>query len=75
MDADLLFKNIDKIVAAVTSATTIFFVWLTYRRSNKIRKLQEEKEYLKKRIHRTSSKLNPETDRLLIMEAKKACKS
>jgi hypothetical protein len=72
MDADLVFKNIDKIIAGVTSLTTIIFGWLTYKRSNKIKKLEEEKDYLRKRIHRTTSKLNPETHRLLIKEAKRS---
>jgi hypothetical protein len=50
----------------------VIFRWRIYKKSNQIRKLQEEKDYLRKRIHRISGILNPETDRLLIKEAKRS---
>ena len=72
MDADLIFKSIITIVAVVASLTTVIFRWRIYKKSNQISRLQEEKESLIKKIHRTSSKLDPETDRLIIKEAKRS---
>lgn len=57
---------IELILAGVFGASTMVLGFLTYRRNNQVKKLEEETEYLKKEIHRSTSKVDPESDRRLI---------
>lgn len=57
------------IIDGILGIFTIIFGWLTYSKSNKIKALEEEKEYLKKKIHKVTSKVDPESDRKLLVQA------
>ena len=57
------------IVTAITSLTTIIFAIVTYLKENKIKKLEEEISYLKRKVHRVTSKVSPDSDLRLIKEA------
>ena len=65
-----VFSDIQNIISALTAFSTVYLGVLTYRRSNEIRDLKEENEHLKKAVHKVTSKVDPESDRKLILEAK-----
>ena len=64
-----MLSNIQSIIAGLTSFTTVYLGVKAYRKNNEINKLKEEKEYLRKKIHKITSKVNPESDRILIKKA------
>ena len=64
-----ILSNIQSIITGLTSFTTVYLGLKAYRKNNEINKLKEEKEYLRKKIHKITSKVNPESDRVLIKEA------
>lgn len=57
------------IVEGILAFSTITLGVLGYKQNNKVKRLDEEKEYLKKEIHKVSSKVDPESDRKLLMQA------
>lgn len=57
------------IVEGVLAVSTISLGVLGYRQNNKVKALEEEREYLKRTIHKVSSKVDPESDRKLLMGA------
>ena len=59
-------------IAALLSLLTALFGFSALRRGNKIRRLEEEIEELKLQNLRVSSTVNPESDRTLIINAKKS---
>jgi hypothetical protein len=67
-----ILENIAPIIASLASLLAGYLGFLTYRRATKIRQLEEENEYLKKKINRVTSKVDPESDRQLIEEAEKS---
>lgn len=67
-----ILENFAAIIASMASILAGYLGFLAYRRSNKVRQLEEENEYLIKKINRETSKVNPESDRQLIEEAKKS---
>lgn len=64
-----ILTNIQNIVSALTAFSTVYLGVLTYRRSNEVRILKEKNEYLKKTVHKITSKVDPESDRRLIVDA------
>lgn len=57
------------IVEGILAISTITLGSLSYKQNNKVKGLEEEKEYLKKEIHKVSSKVDPESDRKLLVQA------
>jgi len=60
------------LVDVVLAIATITFGISTYKKASKIRALEDEKEYLKRKIHKVSSKVDPESDRKLLMKAERS---
>jgi len=67
-----MLDAIYKIVAAIATLATVVLGAFSLERASKIKRLKQEIEDLKRKILRTSSKVNPETDRIIIKEAKSA---
>jgi len=65
-----VFADVQNIISALTAFSTVYLGVLTYRRSNEIRDLKEKNEHLKKAVHKITSKVDPESDRKLMLEAK-----
>ena len=65
-------EDLFKTIAALLSLLTALFGFFALRRGNEIRRLKEEIEELKRQNLRVSSKVNPESDRTLIVNAKKS---
>ena len=61
--------TIFKIIAAIATLATVILGTFSLERASKIKRLKQEIEDLKRKILRTSSKVNPETDRIIIIEA------
>ena len=59
-------------VDVVLAISTITLGILNYKKNNKIRALEDEKEYLKREIHKVTSKVDPESDRKLLMQAERS---
>jgi hypothetical protein len=57
------------IVEGILAISTVTLGILGYKQNTKVKKLEEEKEYLKKQIHKISSKVDPESDRKLLVQA------
>lgn len=57
------------LVAAALAVSTTTLGILNYRRSGRIRELEAQAEHLKRRIHKVSSKVDPEADRKLVLSA------
>lgn len=64
------FIDVVKFITALLALLVPVYVFLNYKSGQKLIPLQNEIEYLKTSIHRTTSKVNPESDRKLIQEAK-----
>jgi hypothetical protein len=69
---EVMIDNLYKILAAVASLATIIFGAFVVERTSTIKRLKQEIEDIKRKILRTSSKVNPETNCVLISEAKKS---
>ena len=65
-----MLDAIYKIIAAIATLATVILGAFSIERLSKIKRLKQEIEDLKRKILRTSSKVNPETDRIIIKEAK-----
>ncbi len=61
-----------KITAAVVTFASIALGAFTFRGRYKIKQLKQEIEYLKKKVHRVTSTVDPESDRRLIESAEKS---
>jgi len=57
------------IVESILAILTVTLGALGFKQNNKVKGLEEEKEYLKKEIHKISSKVDPESDRKLLVQA------
>lgn len=57
------------IVEGILAISTVALGVLGYKQNSKVKELEEEKEYLKKEIHKISSKVDPESDRKLLVQA------
>ncbi len=57
--------------ASLFVSTTLFAV-LNYRRGNRIADLEQERELLRRKVHKISSKINPESDRNLLLRAEES---
>jgi len=64
--------SIYKIIAAIATPATVILGTFSLERASKIKRLKQEIEDLKRKILKTSGKVNPETDRIIITEAKSA---
>lgn len=64
-----IFENIQNVITTVTSVATAVLGYLAYKKNNQIKSLKEKNEYLKKTVHKITSKVDPESDRKLIIEA------
>ena len=60
---------IEKLVLGVLAISTAILGYLSQKRSNKVKVLEEKIEYLERRINKKSSKVNPESGRMIIKEA------
>lgn len=58
-------------ILGISAMVSIILAWLNYRKSNQIKELEEERDYLKKSIHKVTSKVDPESDRKLLSQAPK----
>jgi len=67
-----MIDTLCKIIAAVASLATVIFGAFVVERTSTIKRLKQEIQDLKRKILRTSSKVNPETNRVIISEAKKS---
>lgn len=56
----------------ILAISTVTLGILGYRQSSRIKALDEEKEYLKKEIHKMSSRVDPESDRKLLVQARES---
>ena len=63
---------LSKIIASIAALATVVLGIFAIERTNKIKRLKQEIEDLKRRILRSSSKVDPETNRVIILEAKKS---
>lgn len=70
-DTNSVLSNIQTIIIGLTSFATVYLGILAYRKNNQIEQLKEEKEYLRKRIRKITSKADPESNRQLIKKAEK----
>jgi len=57
------------IVEGMLAISTITLGILGYWQNSKVKSLEEDKEYLKKEIHKISGKVDPESDRKLLVQA------
>jgi hypothetical protein len=57
------------IATVVSSLATVILGYLVYKRNSKVKQLEQQNEDLKRTIHRSSCKVNPETGRVIISEA------
>ena len=73
MSVENLIPTYGKLFVDVALAiSTITLGILNYKKKNKIRTLEDEKEYLKKEVHKVTSKVDPESDRKLLMQAERS---
>ena len=64
--------NAAKITAALATLATVGLGAFTFRGRRRIKQLEQEIEQLKKKVHRATSKVDPESDRRLIMGAEES---
>ncbi len=69
---DLLVNYGQLVIAGALAVSTIVLGILNYNRNTRINALEAKVQYLKRRIHRVSSKVDPEADRKLVLEATKS---
>lgn len=69
---EIMIDTLCKTIAAIASLATIIFGVFVVERTLTIKRLKQEIEDLKRKILRTSSKVNPETNRVIILEAQKS---
>jgi hypothetical protein len=62
-------ENIGKVLDGALKIAAFVFAALAFRGKQKIKQLKKEIEYLKKRVHRATNKVDPESDRRLIHDA------
>ena len=73
MSGENLIATYGKLFIDVALAiSTITLGILNYKKNNKIRTLEDDKEYLKKEIHKVTSKVDPESDRKLLLQAERS---
>ena len=68
-EQNIIFSEAKNIMTMVTSLSTVVLGYMAYKKNNKIRQLEEKNEYLKKTVHKISSKVDPESDRQLIVNS------
>jgi len=64
-----LLSNIQNVITTATSVATVTLGYLAYKKNNEIKTLKGKNEYLKRTVHKITSKVDPESDRKLIVEA------
>ena len=66
-----IFTNLQNVITTATSVATVVLGYFAYKKNSEIKSLKEKNEYLKKTVHKITSKVDPESDRKLIVEAER----